>query len=222
MVDSLLLHGLDLGVLATFTALWLVIVPTPGPNVLMVTHVAMTRPAHHVALAILGNMLGIVLLATAALLGWAALLELFPWLRRAVTIGGALYLGYLGLRLLMRGLGTRANGTVSVGARDEPAPRDRQTLMLGFVTALSNAQAIVFITSIFAVTGILDANLATKVATIAIIVVCNTTYLGLLGWLFQRARVRAAYQRFRPTFEVAIGTLFMGLGARLLWREFRP
>ena len=34
---------LDTTILATFALFWLAIVPTPGPNILMVTHVAMTR-----------------------------------------------------------------------------------------------------------------------------------------------------------------------------------
>ena len=94
--------SLDLTTLLSFTLLWLAIVPTPGANMLMVTHVAMTRTGRHVALALLGNMLGIALLASLALLGWAAILEAFPWLRLGVTIFGGLYLMWFGWKLLDR------------------------------------------------------------------------------------------------------------------------
>jgi len=73
--------SLDLTVLLAFVMLWAVIVPTPGANSLMVTHVALTRSPAHVELAIAGNMLGNVLLAMSALLGMAALLAAFPWAR---------------------------------------------------------------------------------------------------------------------------------------------
>ena len=93
---------MDTTVLMNFLLLWLVIVPTPGANQLMVTHQALTRPAAHVAFAILGNVSGILLLATLAMLGWAAALETFPWLRLAVYMLGGGYLIYLGVRLLGR------------------------------------------------------------------------------------------------------------------------
>lgn len=204
---------LDTTVIATFALFWLAIVPTPGPNILMVTHVAMTRSARHVALAIAGNMVGIILLASLALLGWAALLQAFPWLRLAVNVLGGAYLIYVGARLI-----NRARQPVPPLEVQATPADDWKTIALGFVTAISNAQAILFITSIYAVTGVLNANLATGFATVAIMVTMNASYLFMLGWLFRREPVRRAYQRFRRGFEGTVGTLFLIFGGRLLWR----
>lgn len=205
---------LDLPTLASFTLLWLAIVPTPGPNVLMVTHVAVTRTPAHVAFAILGNMAGIALLASLALIGWAAVLEAFPWLRLGVSVFGGVYLVWVGWKLIRR-----ARMAPSALPSAANAPDDyRRTFLLGLVTALSNAQAILFITSIYAVAGILNANLATGLASIAIMLACNASYLGMLGWLFQREAIRLGYARFRRVLEGTIGTLFVFFGGRLLWR----
>ncbi len=210
--------SLDLSVLSTFTLLWLAVVPTPGPNVLMVTHVAVTRTPAHVACAIAGNLTGIVLLASLALIGWAAVLEAFPWLRLAVSVLGGLYLMWVGARLLRRArTGGAASEPVRRAAGDTLADY-RRTAILGLVTALSNAQAILFITSIYAVTGVLNANIETGFATIAIMVGCNATYLAALGWLFQRESMRAGYARLRGVLDGTIGTLFVLFGGRLLWR----
>jgi threonine/homoserine/homoserine lactone efflux protein len=209
--------SLDAGVLWTFTLMWLAIVPTPGANSLMVTHLAVTRPARDVALALIGNLLGILLLAAFALLGWAALLEAFPWLRLAVTIFGALYLVYFGVRLIHRGL--TPSPAKDAGAELDDAPAGaRRMIGLGFITALSNAQAIIFITSIFAVSGILHASVATGLVALVIMIGCNAAYLGLIAWLFQRPHVRAGYQRFRRVLEASMGTLFVFFGGRLLLR----
>ena len=204
---------LDLPVLASFTLLWLAIVPTPGANALMVTHVAMTRTGKHVALALLGNMAGIALLASLALLGWAAILEAFPWLRLAVSVFGGLYLMWFGWKLIERARTTHAPITPAATPDDY-----RKTILLGFVTAISNAQAILFITSIYAVTGVLNANLPTGLASVVIMITCNATYLGALGWLFRREKIRAGYARFRRVLEGTMGTLFVFFGGRLLWR----
>ena len=216
---------LDLQILATFTLMWMAIVPTPGPNILMVTHVAVTRTPRHVAYAIAGNMVGIALLASLALIGWAAILETFPWLRLGVSIFGGLYLMWIGTRLLRRA--RRAGSAEAVPASPAaavatggPAQAEdyRRTALLGLVTALSNAQAILFITSIFAVAGVLNANAATGVATVLIIIACNATYLSALGWLFQREKMRAGYARYRGVLEGITGSLFILFGGRLLWR----
>ena len=210
----------DTRVLATFTLLWLAIVPTPGANSLLVTQVAITRQAADVGLVILGNMLGIAVLGGGALLGWATVLEIFPGLRLAVNILGGAYLVYFGCRLLWRsrqGRATSASNNVPAAATATPGAL--RTIGLGFVTALSNAQAIVFVTSIFALTGILQANAATGIAALAIMIGCNASYLSLLGWLFQRPAVRTFYARFRYLLDATFGALFIAFGGRLIWRE---
>jgi threonine efflux protein len=212
---------LDAGVLWTFTLLWLAVVPTPGANSLMVTHVAMTRTPGHVAAAIAGNMVGVGTLAGGALLGLAAVLAAFPWARFAIQVLGAAYLVYFGIRLIRRGRGPKAAPPAAAGsgdARESNSGYDR-TFAVGFLTAVSNAQAIAFVTGIYAVTGILGANLATGLASIGIMICCNSLYLGTLGWLFQRPAVRTFYGRFRYGLETTIGALFIILGGRLLWRE---
>jgi len=218
---------LDLHILATFTLMWIVVVPTPGPNVLMVTHVAVTRTPAHVAYAIAGNIAGIALLASLALIGWAAILEAFPWLRVGVSIFGGLYLMWVGTRLLRKARRSGSaeavpqspSGSAGVASGTPDASADyRRTALLGLVTALSNAQAILFITSFFAVAGVLNANAATGVATVLIIMCCNTAYLAALGWLFQREKMRAGYARYRGVLEGATGSLFILFGGRLLWR----
>jgi threonine/homoserine/homoserine lactone efflux protein len=208
---------LDGQVLWAFFLLWLVIVPTPGANSMMVTHTALTRPAAHVAFAIVGNIAGILLLATLAMAGWAALLEAMPWLRLVVHLLCGAYLIYFGLRLLDRARQSKPAPSATADTLDRTEPG--RALVLGFVTALSNAQAILFITSIFAVSGVLAANLATSLAVLGIMATCNVLYLGGLAWLLRRPRVRRGYDRARGVIEGTMGALFIGFGGRLIWRE---
>lgn len=65
--------AIDPSILTAFVIFWAAVVPTPGPNSLVVTHVVLTRGPINVALAIVGNMAGILLLAVAALLGMAVM-----------------------------------------------------------------------------------------------------------------------------------------------------
>lgn len=213
--------SLDFAILGAFTLLWLAIVPTPGANSILITHIAMTRSMRDVGSAITGNMLGIALLALAALLGWAAALEAFPWLRRAVSFIGGCYLIYLGWHLIVPRRDTRSTSDHKPSAGTSAARSANpgiSTFTLGFLTAVSNAQAILFITSIYAVAGILQANIATGLASIVIMLVCNASYLTALAVALRTTPVRSAYLRFRKTLDRIIGALFALLGGRLLLR----
>lgn len=208
--------AIDGPTLLTLTLMWLAIVPTPGANSLLISHLAVTRPGRDVAFALAGNLAGVAALALLALLGWAALLQTLPWLRMAVIVFGALYLVIFGLRLILRSLkGGPPPGPPAAAAGAGGALR---MVALGLATALSNAQAIIFITSIFAVSGVLQASLATGLAGIAIMIACNATYLGFLAWLFRRRAVATFYQRFRRVLEGTIGALFVIFGGRMMLR----
>jgi threonine efflux protein len=210
---------LDTDLLWRFFLLWLVTVPTPGANSLMVTHLALTRPGTHVGLALFGNVGGILVLAVCALLGWAALLDTLPWLRIAVHVLGGAYLIYFGVLLLDRARKAPAVVTASAANHRVERTEPLKAVALGFTTALSNAQAILFITSIFAVSGVLSADVPTSLAVLMIIATCNLSYLGFLGWMFRRPAIRVGYQRYRRWFEATVGVLFISFGGRLIWRE---
>lgn len=209
---------IDWHVLGAFTLLWLVIVPTPGANSLMVTHVALTRGWRHVAAAIGGNMVGIVLLGSLALAGMAVVLQAFPWMRLAIHVAGGAYLVYFGGRLLRRGLTPAAPAAPGISTADAGATLAR-TFVMGLATQLANAQAIVFITSIFAASGVLTASLATGVACVGAMIVANASYLALLGALFQLPTPRRFYLAFRHRIETAMGGLFVAFGLRLVFEE---
>jgi len=209
---------IDHGVLAAFTLLWLAIVPTPGPNTLLIVHLAVTSRWQDVAAALVGNLLTITFYALATLLGLALLLAAAPSLRLSLYLMGGAYLAWVGMRLARSGLARRGSTDDPVAAptADETAARP---FLQGILTALANVQALFFLASIFAGVGILGASPATQLAAIAVIVIANGSYLSLLAWLMQREHVRALYARYRPAMEVAFGALFMLFGARLIQRE---
>jgi threonine efflux protein len=210
--------GLDHQVLWAFTLLWLAILPTPGANSLIIVHLALTSGWRSVAIALIGNLCGIACYAMATLLGLAWLLAAAPSVRLAIYGLGGLYLMWVGARLAQRGL-KRAQepGRASFLAT---APSAAGAFAQGLLTALANVQALFFLASIFASVGILSANLATRLAALAVIIVGNGAYLTLLAWLMRKPAVSNVYNRYQPGLEVVFGALFMLFGARLVGREW--
>jgi threonine/homoserine/homoserine lactone efflux protein len=199
-----------------FSLLWLAIVPTPGPNTLLIVHLALTGAARDVALALTGNLLAVAGYALATLFGLSLLLAAIPSLRLGLYLLGGAYLVRAGLTLAQAGVRRRRADGAHLLA---PENRAGAPFHQGILTALANVQALFFLTSIFASAGILAAGPSTQAAAVAAIVLLNGTYLALLAWLLQRQGPRAWFARYRPRMEIAFGVLFIACGVNLIVRE---
>jgi len=209
--------ALDYQVLWAFTLLWLAILPTPGANSLLIVHLALTRGWKDVAIALIGNLVGITAYALATLLGLALLLATAPSVRLIIYALGGAYLVWVGARLLLGGL--KGGGAKGAAMTANGVASAAGTFAQGILTALANVQALFFLASIFAGVGILRANLATGLAAVGVIIVGNGGYLMGLAWLMQKPALRSFYVRYRPSMEVGFGAVFVLFGARLLARE---
>ena len=210
---------IDYAVLGGFTLLWLAIVPTPGPNSLLIVHLALTAPWRAVAIALAGNLFGVTVYALGTLFGLALLLAREPSLRLVVYVLGGAYLVWSGIRLVRVGLVWRRSPSAGVLAEGSREVAARKPFLQGVLTALANVAALFFLASIFAGAGILVANPATQLAALAVIVIGNGLYLSLLAWLLQRERPRAFYARNRGAMQLGFGVLFLAFGLRLIVRE---
>jgi len=210
---------IDYAVLGGFTLLWLAIVPTPGPNSLLIVHLALTAPWRAVAIALAGNLFGVTLYALGTLFGLALLLAREPSLRLVVYVLGGAYLVWSGIRLVRVGLVWRRSPSAGVLAEGSREVAARKPFLQGVLTALANVAALFFLASIFAGAGILVANPATQLAALGVIVIGNGLYLSLLAWLLQRERPRAFYARNRGAMQLGFGVLFLAFGLRLIVRE---
>ena len=207
--------SLDYQLLWSFALVWLAIVPTPGANSLLIVHLALTSGWRDVAIALIGNLIGIAGYALATLLGLALLLTAAPSARLVIYLAGGFYLVWVGARLVRGGLKGKRQAEIAASVAASAAGIFAQ----GILTALSNVQALFFLASIFASVGLLKANLATGLAGIGIIIVGNGGYLALLAWLMQKPIPRGFYGRYRPMMEVGFGALFVLFGTRLVLRE---
>jgi len=210
---------IDYAVLGAFAVLWLAIVPTPGPNTLLIVRLALTAGWRDVGMALAGNLLAIAFYALATLFGLALLLAAAPFVRLVIYVLGGAYLVWVGVRLARAGLARRKSGagdTLNAGLGDAGS---QQPFLQGILTALSNVHALFFLASIFAGVGILSASPATQLAAVGVIVLCNGGYLVLLARLMQRERLRAFYARNRGAMEIGFGVLFLAFGMRLVLRE---
>ena len=100
--------------LGTFIIGTILIVLLPGPNSLYVMSVASRFGIATGYAAAFGVFTGDLILILCTILGAASLLHAFPWLFTVLKVIGALYLGYLGIKLLIAAYKTWFHSTLDV------------------------------------------------------------------------------------------------------------
>lgn len=111
---------------------------TPGPDMALTLSRGMTqgfRPAFH---SVLGNVAAGFIQVPAVVLGLASVLRAFPALFVGIKAAGGLYLGYLGIKAIIR---CAQSAEVSLSARPGDA---RDAFWQGFMTNLLNPKVLLF------------------------------------------------------------------------------
>jgi threonine/homoserine/homoserine lactone efflux protein len=189
---------------AAFLGVMAVMAATPGPaNLFSVANGVKRGPAGALA-GVLGMNAATLVWFGAAALGLGALVTAFPAAFRMVSIGGALYVAWLGVNALRGVFATAADpesATVRLG---------RSAVIDGFMVQIANPKAVLFFTAVLP--PFLDVNRPAApqlalfaLATIGMDVITMSAY-GLGGAALAR---RMAEPRFRRGFGLLTGVLLL-------------
>ena len=197
---------------------WLIMI-TPGPNVLLVSHSAASGQRRAAFWAAIGISAAAMFWAGVAMLGVNALFAAQPGIRLGVQVAGGLYLCYLARRMWASSAPTPA-GNASSTAEALPMT-DGAALRMGLVTNLLNPKSAVMFSSLFA--AALPSQLPIhQQAAVLVMVLCNAVLWHIfLAGAFSRPRVQAVYARQRRWLG-RLASVSLGIfGARLLWISAR-
>lgn len=198
---------------ATFLGVMAVMAITPGPaNVFSVANGVQRGPAGAL-LGVVGMNAATLVWFGAAALGLGALVIAFPQVFRLISIGGALYVAWLGVQALRGAFATAA---------DPHAPAvkmGRSALVDGFMVQIANPKAVLFFTAVLP--PFLDVNRPAgpqlalfALATIGMDVLSMSAY-GLGGAALAR---RMSEPRFRRGFALLTGALLLAAAVLILSR----
>jgi homoserine/homoserine lactone efflux protein len=182
----------------------------PGPAVLVVVSLGLTRGRAHGFAASLGVLTANTLYFGVSATGLAALLNLSSQGFRAIRWAGAAYLIWLGGRMLLRSWRAHPEG----GAAARTGPRGR-SFWQGFVTQASNPTLLVYFTAILPQFVDPRAPLGRQIAILAASsIVIELAVLSGYSALSQRAG-RLAAPHSRLLLERLAGVLLIAAGAGL-------
>jgi threonine/homoserine/homoserine lactone efflux protein len=206
-------YPVDPHLYATFLGVMAVMAITPGPaNVFSVANGVQRGPAGAL-LGVVGMNAATLVWFGAAALGLGALVIAFPQVFRLISIGGALYVGWLGVQAVRGAFATAA---------DPHAPAvkmGRSALVDGFMVQIANPKAVLFFTAVLP--PFLDVNRPAgpqlalfALATIGMDVLSMSAY-GLGGAALAR---RMSEPRFRRGFALLSGALLLAAAVLILSR----
>ncbi|ORM71803.1 leucine efflux protein LeuE [Pantoea rwandensis] len=138
-----MLHEVGIINLWTFLAGALVIILLPGPNSLYVLRTGMSRGAKAATRAIAGVLLGDIFLILLAWAGVATLIRTSPHIFMIVKYMGAMFLLYLGAKIIMAAFRKR-------GASEPVAPvKEENYFLRAILLGITNPKSILFYVSFF-------------------------------------------------------------------------
>lgn len=197
----------------TFLGVMAVMAVTPGPANLFSVANGIQRGKAAALAGVVGMNAATLVWFGAAALGLGAMVVAFPQVFRLISIGGALYVVWLGINALNRALSTAA-------ASDAPAIRlGRSALADGFMVQIANPKAVLFFTAVLPpfmdATRPAAAQLALfALATIGMDVLTMSAY-GLGGAALAR---RMAEPRFGKGLAFLTGVLLLAAAVLIFTR----
>ena len=198
-----------------------IIILVPGPSVLFTVARAIAWGRAVALMTVLGNALGMLVMAALVAFGFGPLLERSPALYAAVQWAGGLYLIWLGIDAL-RHRELHAERMVDQGP---VVPSKARTLREGFVVGILNPKSIVFFAAVFPQfvdreAGHVSVQLMLLGVIFAVIAVLSDGTWGLVAgtareWL-------SGNPRRLVTMRVVGGCVMMVLGLAVLITAPRP
>lgn len=187
------------------------VVISPGPDTLLILRNTLSSGQGAGLATVLGVQLGLLVHTTLAVLGISLIIVSSPWLFRAVTLAGALYLAWLGLQ------GFRGRHLAGVGAGTPPVSAARAVRDAMLTNVLNPKVILLFIALL---PNFVDPTRGSVTAQLlllaALLIVINVIWQAPLAWaaglatrLLTRARTRIWLGRITGTILLCFAALMV-------------
>lgn len=199
--------------LVTVAWMWAIATISPGPNFLTIAQLAASRSRTVAMAAVAGTGLATIVWGVAGVAGVQALFAAAPWAYLALKIGGAAYLVYRGVFMIIRS-SARTDRIGQPSDRTKPISQVK-AFMLGLSTGLANPRSALSVASVFlvALPGRPTPGLA--LAAIATMVAVSVAWYVLVAVLFTTGPVVRSYHRIGRWIDRAAGGMLIFLGVKL-------
>ncbi|ASU77813.1 LysE family translocator [Actinopolyspora erythraea] len=205
--------------LLPFLLLSTLITVTPGPDIALGLRNGLRGGANAMWWTGIGCCSGLVVHATASIIGMSTLFAASPAAYAVLRTAGAAYLLWLGFNGLLGVVRTRRDDDAPpVPGAETPHPgiTRRTAYRQGLVSNLLNPKiAVLFLTLLPQFVTPREPHTGTSLQLALAFIAVGLLWWRLTSWLFGRLSGLPHPRWFRPALEVATGTVLVGLGLRV-------
>ena len=196
--------------LLALASVWAIVVISPGPDFVATVHHAVSRSRRDGLLVALGIATSTTIWVTVSIIGLGVLFARFSWLVAIIRTGGALYLTYLGMKMIWKAHHQRRE------AEPEASLAKRGSAWrVGFLTDLSNPKAAAFFGSLFAIFLPAHSPLWLQVASGVVVVMIAVCWYATVACVFSFGPIARGYSRVKKWIDYLTGGILVVLGVRL-------
>lgn len=198
--------------LLTLAGIWLILVISPGPNFVATVHHSISHSRRHGVLVALGVATGTAVWVIVSIIGLGILFARVSWLVELIRILGALYLSFLGVRMIWKAH-RHKQGLARVQASVSTSPGS--AWWAGFLTNMSNPKTAAFFGSLFALLLPAHPPIGFQIACIVTIVLISASWYSIVAYVFSFSLIARGYLRMKKWIDIITGGILVGLGIRL-------
>jgi RhtB (resistance to homoserine/threonine) family protein len=180
---------------------------SPGPDFAIVTRFSLTGSRRSAYLASLGIASALIIHVFYCLLGVAVFIKSTPVLFRTIQVIGALYLAYLGIRLIFE---------KKKPTSEQPPSQDRNAFFSGFLTNILNPKATLFLLSLFTQFITPETSVWQKIAFGISVPLVALLWFLLLSYLLTHSLIYPRLQKYQKGFGIVMGCILILLSLYVL------
>lgn len=193
---------------------------TPGPDVLLISQLAIRKNLRVAIYAVMGISLGIAVWIILTLTGLGVLLQQWAWFQPLIMGFGAIFLAKMGWAMCSATLQTLKNPTNIFENTNEPQTTlsHGQYLIQGLITNLINPKALIYFASVFSL-ALNSPQIQQLKWLLGIIIIIETVIVFVfLAWILSNQRIKPYYQKYHYVIDGLAGVLFLGFAIWLAWQ----
>jgi threonine/homoserine/homoserine lactone efflux protein len=191
----------------------IVVTVVPGPDMALITRQVVTRGRRAAQATIFGNLSGLVVHATALVVGLSALLVASATAYTVVKLAGAAYLVFLGVQSLRQARRTRAETNPTLPPR---VPRRGNPYRQGLISTVLNPKPALFFVSYLPQFVDRHGSVTLQVGVLAAIhILIGFVWLTTYAWLVSRAHAALTTPRVKAALERVTGAVLIALGVHV-------
>ena len=187
---------------------------SPGPDFFYVSRISAMRSRREAIGGVIGITIGVLIWATAAVLGLAIIFTTMPIIQGIVMMLGGSYLVYLGIKMAK----VKTNAVFDEKQNANTSNQSTLTsIMKGLLVNLSNAKVVIYFSSVMSLVLVNITETSQILTALAVITVETFLYFYVISVLFSRSVAKQFYSQYSRYIDNTAGLIFILFGIYLIY-----